>query len=89
MGVTVFSVQWPGDLLVEGLKGGLGRLRDVAHNRVNRLALVVPLLTLEDILGRDTTLRQIDITCMTMSQLPDNIHTIGFANPSPCRHAER
>lgn len=35
------------------------------------LALVVTLLALEDILGGDTTLRQIDITCRTMSQPSD------------------
>ena len=70
MGVAEFPVQGPGDRLVEGLEGCLGRLRDVAHDRVHGLALVVALLTLDNILGRDTTLRQIDITCKTMSQLP-------------------
>lgn len=61
--VAVFAVQGPGDLLVEGLKRGLGGLGDVAHDRVNSLALVVPLLTLNHIFGRDTSLGKIDITC--------------------------
>lgn len=75
MGVTVFPVQGPCDLRVEGLEGGLGRLGDVAHDRVNRFALVVPLLTLDDILRRDTTLGQIDVACGIVSQL-DRTHTI-------------
>lgn len=67
VGVAVFPVQGPCNLRVEGLEGGLGGLRNVAQDRVHRLALVVPLLTLDDILGRDTTLGQIDVTCLNVS----------------------
>jgi hypothetical protein len=68
--VAVFPVQGPGDLLVEGLEGSLSRLSDVAHDGVHRLALVVPLLALDHILGGNTTLGKIDITCAaSMSQL--------------------
>lgn len=63
VGVAVFPVQGPGNLLVEGLEGGLSRLCDVAHNGVHRLALVVPLLALDHILGGNTTLGKIDVTC--------------------------
>ena len=63
VGVAVFPVQGPGDLLVESLQGSLSRLGDVAHDGVHRLALVVPLLALDHILGGNTTLGKIDITC--------------------------
>lgn len=33
------------------------------HDRVNHLALVVSLLTLDDILGGDSSLGKIDVTC--------------------------
>lgn len=61
--VAVFAVQGPCDLLVESLQRGLGGLGDVAHDGVHGLALVVSLLTLDHILGRDTALRKIDISC--------------------------
>jgi hypothetical protein len=69
--VAELPVQGPGDLLVEVLQGGLGRLSDVAHDRVHGLALVVALLALNDVLRGDTTLRQINITYKTTSQPPD------------------
>jgi hypothetical protein len=62
VGVTVFPVQGPPDLRVEGLEGSLGSLCDVTHDRVHRLALVVSLLTLGNILGRDSTLGKIDVS---------------------------
>lgn len=61
--MAVFAVQGPGDLRVEGLKRGLGRLSDVAHDGVHGLALVVALLTLNHILGGDTALGKIDVAC--------------------------
>lgn len=65
--VAVFLVQRPSDGLVEGLEGGLSGLCDMAHDRVHSLALVVTLLALDDILGGDTTLGKIDITCSVAS----------------------
>lgn len=67
MRVAVFLVQRPSDSLVEGLEGGLGGLCDVAHDRVHGLALVVTLLTLDNILGGDTALGKIDVTCRLAS----------------------
>lgn len=64
MGVAVFLVEWPSDPLVKLLEWDLSGLGDVAHNRVNRLALVVSLFTLDNIFGGDTTLRQIDVSCI-------------------------
>jgi hypothetical protein len=63
VGVAVFAVQGPRDLLVESLKRGLGRLGDVAHDGVHGLALVVSLLTLNHVLRGDTALGKIDISC--------------------------
>lgn len=60
--MTVFTVQGPPDLRVEGLEGSLGSLCDVTHDRVHRLALVVSLLTLGNILGRDSSLGKIDVS---------------------------
>lgn len=60
--MAVFAVQGPCDLLVEGLQRGLSRLGDVAHDRMHRLALIVPLLALNDIFGGDASLRKIDVT---------------------------
>lgn len=62
VGVAVFPVQGPGDQLVEGLERGLSSLCDVAHDGVHRLALVVPFLALDHILGGNTTLGKIDVT---------------------------
>jgi hypothetical protein len=93
VGVAVFPVQGPGDLLVEVLEGSLSRLGDVAHDGVHRLALVVPLLALDHILGRDTTLGKIDVACVEpMSQpigLFPRMMILLQAYPSPYRHGGR
>lgn len=68
-GVAVLLVQGPGNGLVELLDGDVDLLGDVAHDGMYHLALVVTLLTLDDILGGDTTLREIDVTC---SQKPSS-----------------
>jgi hypothetical protein len=49
--VTVSAVEGPGYALIEGLDGRVGLLRNVAHNGVHHLALIVPLLAFDDILG--------------------------------------
>lgn len=59
--MAIFAVQWPADCLIQSLKRGLGLLRNVAHDRVDGLALVIPLLALDDILRRHSSLRKIDI----------------------------
>ena len=55
-GMAEFPVQGPGYALVKGLDGVVGLLGDVAHDRMHHLALVVPLFTLYDIFGGNTTL---------------------------------
>lgn len=60
--MAIFLVQRPSDVLVEILDGGFGRLCDMTHDRMDGFALVVALLTLDDILGRDTALGEINIT---------------------------
>lgn len=62
-GVSVLLVQRPGDAFIEVLDRVLCFLRNMAHNRVYHLTLIVSLLALDDILWRDPTLRKIDITC--------------------------
>lgn len=64
--MTVFLVQGPSDRLVQLLERGLTGLGDVAQNGVDSLALVVTLLTLNNVLGGNTTLGQIDVTCITI-----------------------
>jgi hypothetical protein len=49
--MAISAVEGPGYALIEGLDGRVGLLRNVAHNRVHHLALVVPLLAFDDILG--------------------------------------
>lgn len=61
--MSVFAVQGPGNALVESLDGDRGLLSDVAHDGVNHLALVVTLLALDNIFGRNTAFRQINVTC--------------------------
>lgn len=60
--VAVFPVQWPSDQLIERFQGSLGSLCDMTHDRMHGFALVVSFFTLDNILGRDTSLRKIDIT---------------------------
>lgn len=50
IGMSVFLIQGPSDLLVKLFDRGLCLLGNVTHNRVYRLALVIPFLTLSDIL---------------------------------------
>lgn len=59
--MSVFLVEGPGDGLVEILNGGVDLLGNVAHDGMHHLALVVALLTLDDILGRNATLGEIDV----------------------------
>lgn len=60
--MAIFPIQRPRDSLVELLDRGLGLLGYMAHNGVNHLSLVVPLFTLDDVLGRHAALGKIDIT---------------------------
>lgn len=60
--VTVFPVQWPSNLLVQRLEGSEGSLRNMAHDGVHGLALVISLFTLDNILGRNSTLGKIDVS---------------------------
>lgn len=71
--MTVFPVEGPCDGLVELLDGGLDLLGDMAHYRVHNLALVVPLVALDDVFGGDSTLGQINVTLLLVySENDDN-----------------
>jgi len=62
-GVTVFLVKGPAYRLVQLLDRDQRLLGNVAHDGVDDLALVVALFAANDILGGDSALRQIDISC--------------------------
>lgn len=47
--MPVLLIQWPGNALVEILDGVLCLLRNMSHDRVNHLALVVSLLALDNV----------------------------------------
>lgn len=70
--VAVFLVEGPSYRLVKLLDGDQSLLGDVAHNRVDDLALVVTLLAANDILGGDTALGQIDITLLLVDTENDD-----------------
>jgi hypothetical protein len=61
-GVSVLLHQWPTNRLVQILQWDFGLLCNVPKDRMHHFRLVVPLLTLDDIVWRDTTLGQINIT---------------------------
>ncbi len=67
--MTVFLVQRPCYRLVEVLDRSKSLLGHVSHDGVDHLALVVPLFALDDILWRDSALRQIDVACILVSVL--------------------
>lgn len=60
--MSVLLVQWPPNLLVQVFDGMVRLFGNVSHDRVNHLALVIPFLALYDILGRNSSLREIDIS---------------------------
>ena len=90
--MAVFPVQWPSDLLVQLLKGSLSGFGDMAHDGVNRLALVVPLLALDDIFGRNSTLGKIDVTCTEtepIRRMLSSTFRVGHTCPFPYQHEAR
>lgn len=70
--VAVFLVEGPSYCLVKLLDGNKSLLSNVAHNRVDDLALVVTLLATNDILGGHTTLGQIDIALLLVDTENDD-----------------
>jgi len=70
--VAVFLVERPAYRLVELLDGYKGLLRNVSHDRVNNLALVVSLLAANNIFWRNTTLRQINIALLLVDTQNDD-----------------
>jgi hypothetical protein len=77
--VAVLLVQWPANALVDVLDRCLCLLGDMAHDAVDHLRLVVPLLALYDILGRHSALRQIDVALV----LVHTQHDDDFVAPDP------
>lgn len=61
--MPILLVKRPRYGLIKMLDGRLSLLGYMAHNRVDHLALVVPLLTLDYVLWRHSALGKIDITC--------------------------
>lgn len=70
--VSVLLVQWPSNVLVEFLNWHSDLLCDVAHNAVDHLALVVPLLALDDILWADSALGQINVALLLVHSQHDH-----------------
>lgn len=54
-GMAVFAVQRPSYALIERFDWRLGLLGHMAHDGVDHLALVVSLLALDNVLGRNTS----------------------------------
>jgi hypothetical protein len=55
--IPIFLVQWPSDVAVQLFHGRLGLFCHVPHDRRYHLALIVPLLALDDIFGGYSTFR--------------------------------
>lgn len=90
--MSIFLVQRPRHELVDVFDFGARLLRHVPHDRVHRLGLVVLLFALDDILGRDTSLGQINVPCFLKKERSvndDRKKEVGgfFSHLSPCRHA--
>jgi hypothetical protein len=60
--VTEVAIQRPSDVFIQLFDWRFGLLGDVTHNRVDRFALVITILALDDIFSRYSSLRKIDIT---------------------------
>ena len=54
--MSVLLVQWPANPLVQVFNGMICLLSNMSHDRVNHLALIVPLLTLDDIFRGNSSL---------------------------------
>ena len=63
-GVTVFLVERPANLGVEGFHRGFGLLGYMPHNRGNHFALVEALFTFHNVLWRHPALRQVNVACL-------------------------
>lgn len=83
--MSVLLVQRPPNILVQLLDGCVGLLRHMTHDRVHHLALVVPFLTLDNILGRNSSLRQIDVALF----LVDTQHHHNFVAPDSDKLLDR
>lgn len=70
--VSVFPVERPGDGLVQVLDGDLNLLGNVSHYGMDDLALVVPLIALDDVLWRHSTLGEIDVPLLLVDSEDDN-----------------
>lgn len=60
--MPVLLAERPGNLLVKHLDVDLHLASDVGEDRVNELALLVLLLALLNVLGRDTTLGKVNVS---------------------------
>lgn len=65
--MDILAVEGPSDMNIEVLKVKAHGLRDMAHDGMNKLALIVPLLAGLDILLGDTALREIDVALLAIN----------------------
>src|SRR5438046_3067118 len=67
--MAVSLVQWPSYALIQRLDWGNCLLGNVSHDGMHHLALIVSLLTLDDIFWGYPALRKIDLSCVAVSQM--------------------
>ena len=70
--MPIFLVQWPPDILIERLHRRPRLLGNMSHDARNHLALIKPLLTLHDILGRHAPFREINIALFFVNAEDDD-----------------
>lgn len=79
--MAVLLVERPGYALIEALDRHLGLLRNMSHDGVNHLALVVSFLALHNILGGHSSFRQINVSCQSC-QSPCSSCSVSTAQPT-------
>lgn len=72
VGVAVLFKEGPGDDRVDVVHVAVGAVGDVAHDGVDRLALVVAVLALDDVLGRDAALGEVDVALVLVDAHDDD-----------------
>ena len=72
VGLAKVARQRPGDLFVEVLELDVSHLGDVAEQRVHSFGLGVFLVGLDDVLGRDAALREVDVALLLVDAQHDD-----------------
>ena len=90
IGMSVFGIQWPGELLVESLQVLVLLFGNSRHDRMDSLGLVIALFTLDDIRRWNTTFRQINISywcktaCHTLERWTEMLEKKSSNNRGEC-----